>query len=85
MSWNANNFCRSAEAGLTGMFATAGASAAAARRQAQTDASGWRAVSRLATALRRERRRSAALEAELISVYRRLETAETALSLRRPR
>ncbi|GGD87390.1 hypothetical protein GCM10011390_02630 [Aureimonas endophytica] len=69
----------------TAIRSTALATATSARASQPIDMSGPYALSRLANALRAERRRNAALKAELIEAYRRLSELETGFTLLPPR
>ena len=80
MSWNATKFCHGMESGLLGALNQATLDLYSPR----PDTSGPAAVEALISHLRLERRRSAALRAELADVYARLEAAEERLR-HRPR
>lgn len=77
MSYNPVPFCHSLEGGIASL---ANAFTSSMRAEAQRDRSGGRAVAKLASALRFERRRSAAAEARLAAVEAELEATRQRLA-----
>ncbi|WP_158871461.1 hypothetical protein [Antarcticirhabdus aurantiaca] len=79
-SWNAHRFCGGLESALG---AAIGSAFNSARQARAIDTSGPQAVARLARALRAERRRTSALQDELLAAYARIEAADRTISLLR--